>query len=106
MAQAAITQVREYSYLLDGQFVARGEPVEVHAPYDGAVVGRTFNAAPEDLELAIQAAVRAFQTTRQMPSFQRRDILNRIAAKLRDRADEIARLIALEAGKPIIYLND
>jgi acyl-CoA reductase-like NAD-dependent aldehyde dehydrogenase len=101
MAQGTLPQVREYSYLLDGQFVAHGEPVEVHAPYDGAVVGRTFNAAPEDLERAIQAAVRAFQTTRQMPSFQRRDILNRIAAKLRDRADEIARLIALEAGKPI-----
>ena len=101
MAQGTLTQVKEYGFLLDGQFVSRGEPVEVHAPYDKALIGRTFNATPADLEQAIQAAVRAFQTTRKMPSYERRDILNRIAEKIRERADDLARLVALEAGKPI-----
>ncbi|HVP44286.1 MAG TPA: aldehyde dehydrogenase family protein [Terriglobales bacterium] len=101
MAQGTLTQVKEYGFLLDGQLVSRGDPVEVHAPYDKALIGRTFNATPADLEQAIQAAVRAFQTTRRMPSFERRDILNRIAQKIQERADELARLVALEAGKPI-----
>ncbi len=101
MAQGTLTQVREYSYLLDGQLVGRGEPVEVHAPFDGSVIGRTWNASAEDVQRAVEAAVRAFETTRRMPSFQRRDLLNRIAQKIRERSEELARLVALEAGKPI-----
>ena len=101
MAQGTLTQVKEYAYLLDGQLVSRGEPVEVHAPYDKALIGRTFNASGAGLEQAIQAAVRAFEVTRRMPSYERRDILNRIAQTIRERGDELGRLLALEAGKPI-----
>src|SRR5579864_1869912 len=105
MAQGILTQVKEYGFLLDGQMVSGGSSIEVHAPYDKALIGRTFNATSADLEQAIQAAVRAFQITRRMPSYERRDILNRIAGKIRERADELARLLALEAGKPIKLAN-
>jgi acyl-CoA reductase-like NAD-dependent aldehyde dehydrogenase len=63
-----------------------------------AVVHR---AAPADLEQAIQAAVEAFRTTRRLPLHRRAAALRAIAAGIEARAEELARTIALEAGKPI-----
>jgi glyceraldehyde-3-phosphate dehydrogenase (NADP+) len=45
--------------------------------------------------------VTAFETTRRLPAYERGRILREISAGIKARREELGRLIALEAGKPI-----
>jgi acyl-CoA reductase-like NAD-dependent aldehyde dehydrogenase len=49
----------------------------------------------------VQAAQRAFETTRKLPSYERQRVLKEISEGIHSRREEFARLLALEAGKPI-----
>ena len=66
-----------------------------------APVAVVHRAGPDEVERAIAGAVEAFATTRRLPSWQREQVLERISAGIAARRDELARTIALEAGKPI-----
>jgi acyl-CoA reductase-like NAD-dependent aldehyde dehydrogenase len=101
MAEIASLVSRATGYLLDGQWLAEGQPVEVRSPFDQSVVGTVIQAGRQQVEQAITAAVRAFEVTRKLPSFERQRILRSITEQIRVRREDFARTIALEAGKPI-----
>ena len=63
--------------------------------------GSTFHATEAQYEEAVEAAVAAFEVTRKLPAYERGRILREISAGLKARREELGRLIALEAGKPI-----
>ncbi len=63
--------------------------------------GVTYQATAEQYEEAADAAVAAFEVTRRLPAYERAAILRSISAGVRARREELGRLIALEAGKPI-----
>jgi glyceraldehyde-3-phosphate dehydrogenase (NADP+) len=92
---------KSYPIFLAGEWVESDDPIEVVNPYDGSVVGVTYNASPAQLDQAIAAAEAAFKVTRAMPTFERAALLERIATGLADRREEVVRMIALEAGKPV-----
>jgi acyl-CoA reductase-like NAD-dependent aldehyde dehydrogenase len=70
---------RKIGFLLDGQWLCEGEAFDVLAPYDGQVVATTFRPTPVHLNAAIEAAVRAFETTRKLPSCERQRVLRAVA---------------------------
>src|SRR5690606_10717981 len=80
---------------------ARQRLEPIRCPYDGHVVGEMPVADEAAVEQAVQDAVRAFQVMRRLPRFARADILERTADLLEARRDELVRLIAAEAGKPL-----
>ena len=88
-------------FLLNGRWVTEGKQVGIHSPFDGSLVGKTYEATAEHLEEAITGAVRSFAELRQMPPERRREILFAVAQGTAERKEEFARLICLEAGKPI-----
>ena len=59
------------------------------------------SASAEETEAAIAAAVQARKAMRQMPAHQRADLLYKLSAMLEERKEEAARIVALEAAKPI-----
>ena len=65
------------------------------------MVAVVYEATRDDVETAIEAAVQAFTVTRKMSSYQRANILRKIADGIRQRREEFARTICQEAGKPI-----
>jgi acyl-CoA reductase-like NAD-dependent aldehyde dehydrogenase len=81
--------------------VPRGATAMVRAPYDGAEVGRYRLAAAEDMDAAVAANLAAAEPARRLPAYERAACLRRIADALEARRDEIATLLAREAGKPI-----
>ena len=85
--------------LLDGEWVETGEWLDVDSPYDGAPVARVPKAGAAETKAAIDAAERAMRTP--LPAHKRAEILVRVAGALGRRADEAARLITAEAGKPL-----
>lgn len=95
------TSAPPHGFLLDGRWLREGEPWEIFAPHDGSVVGATCRAARAHLDAAIAAAERAFESTRKMPVYERRRILQAMSDGVAAKREELARLMALEAGKPI-----
>ncbi len=55
----------------------------------------------EEVETRLQQAEQAFPNWRQLSFLERGKILHRVAAKLRERQQEYARLMAEEMGKPV-----
>jgi acyl-CoA reductase-like NAD-dependent aldehyde dehydrogenase len=99
----AVTQtvLGERGIVLSGAEVETGETYEVRSPYDGAAVALVHRAGPAEVERAIAGAVAAFETTRHLPSWRREQVLEGVAAGIAARREDIARTIALEAGKPV-----
>src|SRR5437764_9042818 len=75
------------------------EWVEVHSPYNGEVVGRAPKSRADDARRAVDAAARTLESP--LPAHERAAILDRVAALLRERQEDMAQTICAEAGKPI-----
>ena len=87
---------------LAGRWVTSPDVLEIQNPADAdAPAGATYTATPEQYEEAVEAAVAAFETTRTLPAYERGRILREVSAGIKARREELGRLIALEAGKPI-----
>ncbi|HJR82131.1 MAG TPA: aldehyde dehydrogenase family protein [Anaerolineales bacterium] len=93
----------EYKLLIDGQWVGDGPVLEVKNKYDGKTVGTIPTARREDVDAAIAAAEGAEDVMADMPAHKRAEILFRTASLLRERADELSKTIAAEAGKALKY---
>ena len=98
---ATTENATEYGAIVGGKTLLGGQSYEVRSPFDGALVAVVHRASPDDIERAIAGSVRAFETTRRLPSWRREEILDAISAGIAARREELARTIALEAGKPI-----
>ena len=91
----------EYGIFVGGSWVNDGEMAEIRSPFDQTVVARVVRATKAHLNQAIAAAAQAFETTRKMAAFERRRVLDGVAAGVAADKEEFARAICLEAGKPI-----
>jgi acyl-CoA reductase-like NAD-dependent aldehyde dehydrogenase len=79
---------------------ARRELVD---PADGHVLTTVPDSTPEDLDAAVAAARAAFEDGPwpRMSGRERARILNRVAALIREHADELAEIESYNVGKPI-----
>jgi acyl-CoA reductase-like NAD-dependent aldehyde dehydrogenase len=93
------TATRERKLLIDGEWVETGDWIEVRSPYDGDLVGRVPKAGAAETRRALDAAEAAMREP--LPAHERAAILDRVAALLHERADDAARTISAEAGKPM-----
>jgi acyl-CoA reductase-like NAD-dependent aldehyde dehydrogenase len=91
--------VQEHKLLLDGEWIETGEWHEVRSPYSGETIGRVPQAGGEHTRRAVDAAARAM--TDPIPAHRRAEILDGVAALLRERRDDVAATISAEAGKPL-----
>ena len=95
------TEVKTFGFYLDGRWLTDGERVEIRAPGTGELAGVTYRAGAAQVEMAIAAAVRAFEITRKMGGFERQRILRGVAQGIETHREELSRTLALEAGKPL-----
>jgi betaine-aldehyde dehydrogenase len=90
------------SNFIDGELVASGgESEPVLNPASGEELARAPRSTPEDVEEAVGAARRAFDGWARTTPARRAEALLAIANVLEEHGDELARLEALNAGKPI-----
>lgn len=89
--------------LIDNQWVdaADGRTLDVLNPATGQVIGRVAHAGIPDLDRALAAAQRGFETWRNTTAYDRAALMRRAAGLLRERAEDIARLMTREQGKPL-----
>jgi succinate-semialdehyde dehydrogenase/glutarate-semialdehyde dehydrogenase len=70
-------------------------------PRDGSLVGEYPEASDGDVANVLSAAAAAFRDWRRTSFEQRGAVVRKAAALLRERRDALARLMALEMGKPV-----
>ncbi|MCL4286027.1 MAG: aldehyde dehydrogenase family protein [Thermoleophilia bacterium] len=95
-----MTTVLTEQLFIAGEAVERDKHDEVHSPYDGSVLGRVPVATDADVDAAVSAARRALAAGG-FPQAERAAVLDRAAAAVLEDADELAVVLAAEAGKPI-----
>lgn len=74
---------------------------EIRSPWSGEVVDTVPRATAADAEAALAAAVEGARAMRRLPAHERAEILRRAADLIEDAAEELARTISLEEGKPL-----
>jgi len=98
----ATVATKPHPIFLAGRWVDSPDLLEVSNPaHPGEPAGHTYQATAAQYEEAVEAAVAAFEVTRRLPAYERGAILRNVSAGIRARREELGRLIALEAGKPI-----
>lgn len=92
--------------LIEGHFI--GGPCDqavgkslIRAPFDGAVVGTAAEGGWSEANTALNSARDAFKSWRNSKPSDRADLLDRIAAKVDERKDELVDLLCREIGKPV-----
>ena len=93
--------VKEWPMWLAGRAATGGGRTVVRNPYNQEVVGEACQARAEDVEVAIATAAASFPELKKWPAHRRAEACATVHRGLVQRAEEFARTIALEAGKPI-----
>ena len=74
--------------------------ITVLSPYNQAIIGEIPAMTADDVDRAVAIAKRALHEN-PLPLWKRAEILDRAAARLTERREEFAQIIAKEAAKPI-----
>jgi acyl-CoA reductase-like NAD-dependent aldehyde dehydrogenase len=76
----------------------------VSSPYSGERVALVPDGGAEDAGLAVEAARKAFDGWRAIPSLERARLVEGLAAAIENRARDFAVLDSVDAGIPILYM--
>lgn len=92
-----------YQLFIDGQWVDSSEKktITVKNPATGEVLSTIQNATKADVDAAVEAAWRAFESWKKVSVQERSQILLDIADRLEAHAEHIAMVETLDNGKPI-----
>ena len=97
----------ETRLLIGGEQVAGdGGALDVENPATEETVATVGLPSPEQLDAAVAAAGEAFPAWAAMPAAERGELLHDVAARLRARTEELARVMTLEGGKPLVENSD
>jgi betaine-aldehyde dehydrogenase len=101
-ATAKKTEVLQLKNFIGGEFVdpAEGETEDIVNPANGEVIARSPLSGSEDVDRAVKAARKAFETWRDTTPADRSVMLLKIADAFEQRAEEITDLETMDAGKP------
>ena len=93
--------MKETKLWINGQWQDTEKSYELTSPYSGEVIAHIAKASLQDVERAIEGAQQAFQLFKKTTAYERAEILYKVVDIMRQRKDELAEILALEAGKPI-----
>jgi acyl-CoA reductase-like NAD-dependent aldehyde dehydrogenase len=92
---------KTYPYYLANKAKQPNTDLEVRDKYSGKVATRVALADAKTIEKAIAAATKAEAAMRALPPYARQEVLEHCVARFRERYDELAMALCIEAGKPI-----
>jgi len=100
---AGLASPLRHQLWIDGRFVdaLSGRTLATLNPHDNSEIAQVALAGPEDVELAVAAAERAFPAWSRMAAADRGRILLRLADLIEANAEDLARLESLDTGHPI-----
>jgi succinate-semialdehyde dehydrogenase/glutarate-semialdehyde dehydrogenase len=91
--------------LIGGELVGAqgGRTIQVRNPANGEVVGDVPRGTASDVDAAVAAAAKAFPGWASTTGTKRAQLMHEAARKMHEVVDEVAKLLALEQGKPLAH---
>ncbi len=89
-----------YPCFMAGRARAANEDLLVRDKHTGDVATRVAQASADDIEQSIAACVEAAAPMRELYAYERQAVLDHCVKRFRERADELAWTLCIEAGKP------
>lgn len=86
---------------INGEWIEASSYTTLTSPYSEEVLAEIPSATEQEVNDAIEAAYNAREIMAKMPAHKRAAILEKLVSLFEERADEAAKIIALEAAKPI-----
>ena len=95
---------KEFGQFINGKWQesSNKETYEVINPANEEVIGNASKASPEDVSKALKSAENGLNIWKNTPAWERSYIIRRIADRIREKKDVLAKWMALEVGKPLI----
>jgi len=90
-----------YPLYLNNEAQQPNTDLEVTDKFTGEVAFRVAQADAATIDAGIAGAVEAAEPMAAMPSYERQNVLNHCVTRFKERADELAYALCVEAGKPI-----
>lgn len=102
-ALAGLKATPRHQLFINGRFVdaQNGETLPTLNPHDNSPIVNVAMAGTADVDLAVEAAGKAFPAWSRMAAADRGRILLRLADLIEANADELARLESLDTGHPL-----
>jgi succinate-semialdehyde dehydrogenase/glutarate-semialdehyde dehydrogenase len=100
MSTVTETALRRARLLIDGRWVEGADQMPVYDKFSGRLLGHADRASREQVDAAVAAAHRSFQTVK-LDAQERYGILRRVGDLIEQRRGELAATITAEAGFPI-----
>jgi acyl-CoA reductase-like NAD-dependent aldehyde dehydrogenase len=91
----------DYDLIIDGRRVPAGSSFSVINPANETIVGECPIATREQLDAAVSAAAKAFESWSQTSDEEREAACGRLVEVLNDNAEALAQLLTQEQGKPL-----
>ena len=100
--QTGVTMLaKSYPYYLANKAVYANEDLKVLDKYSGEVATVVAMADSSVIDAAIAASVKAAEPMAKMAAYERQEVLDHCVKRFRERFDELAEALCIEAGKPI-----
>jgi acyl-CoA reductase-like NAD-dependent aldehyde dehydrogenase len=96
-----MNEVTASPLFVGGKWMTSADVIDVRAPADGHLVGQTYEATSEMVDVAIASGLAAQSALNAQAPYERSAILRRVSALIADRVDVLAALLSAEAGKPV-----
>ena len=93
--------------LIGGELIAgEGPPLEVENPFTEETIASVGTPSEEQLGAALAGAGVAAREWGRAPAVDRGELLREVATRLRARTDELAEVMTMEGGKPLVENSD
>jgi len=97
-----VTKLKDiYPLYLNNKAEQPNTDLEVTDKFTGEVAFRCAQADAKTIDAGIQGAVEAAEPMARMASYERQAVLQHCVNRFRERAEELAYALCVEAGKPI-----
>ena len=103
---AAVGEIETRLVIGGARVGGEGAALAVENPYSEETVATVGVPSAEQIDAAIAAGSEAQRGWERTPAVERGEMLHEAARRLRERTDELARLMTLEGGKPLIENAD
>lgn len=103
MPRAGSVFREEYGHFIGGEWVGAsgGETITQYNPATGEALARIQSGTPDDVRKAVAAARAAFPKWSRSTASERQELLMEIAARLKRRHADFARMESMNNGKPL-----
>lgn len=95
--------MEKYPFYLAGKFEETSSRIEVINPYTLKPFADVSVAGKAEIEKAIEAGLKAEETTKNLPSHLKFEVLRYISDRLTGERKRLATILSMESGKPIRY---